>query len=76
MPGGNIWYLRAGLERYVFDAIQEEIDPRWRRRLNSIEQWYRRNYGNGFWWKRGEQPGFDDSALRAPDLSTALGAEP
>ncbi len=75
MPGGNIWYLRAALERYVFDAIQEDIDPRWRRRLNSIESWYRRNYGNGFWWKRGEQPGFDGSEIRTPDLSAALGSE-
>lgn len=75
MPGGNIWYLRLALERYLFDAIQEEIDPRWRRRLNSIEQWYRRNYGNGFWWKRGDQPGFGDSSVRAPDLAAALGSE-
>lgn len=76
MPGGNLWYARLVLERYLFDAIQEDIDPRWKTRVRSIEDWYRRQYGNGFWWKRGTQPGFDNSEIRAPDLSNALGSKP
>ena len=73
IPGGNAWFAKGVLERYIWDAIEEEIDPNWKRRVRSIESWYARNYGNGFWWKRGSQPGLDDSELRAPDLSNALG---
>lgn len=73
IPGGSIWYARLVLERYLWDAAQEDIDPKWKTRVRAIEQWYRRNYHNSFWWRRGDQPGLDRSSVDAPDLSTALG---
>lgn len=75
-PGGNIWYLRAVLERYVFDALQEAVDPQWKQRLHRVERWYRTNYGQHFWWRRGDQPGLDNSQPRAPNLKQAVGAQP
>lgn len=73
MPGGSTWYARKVMEAYVFDAIQEELDPNWRQRVSHVERWYAKNTGQQYWWHRGDQPGLDGSTVRAPDLSAMAG---
>jgi hypothetical protein len=68
MPGGNMWWGRLLLERYVWDTMQESIDPNYKSRVNRIERWYRGQYGNGYYWHHGES-----APERAPDLSAAVG---
>lgn len=53
-PGSSIWYLRAGLERNVWDRLQEWADPKARAKMRKAERKYRRDYGQDHWWGRGE----------------------
>ncbi len=66
-PGGNVWWARLALERYVWDNLQEGIDPGWRQRVSRIESFYRRQYGQEFYWHKGES-----FPSEAPDLSAAV----
>lgn len=67
-PFTSIWYVRAALERGMFDAMQSEIDPNWKRRVHNVERWYRKNFNQGYWWHRGEM--LPDEA---PDPNAAVG---
>lgn len=71
MPGGNIWYLNAALQRYVFDALQEHVDPNWKSRVHRVERWYQRQFNQDFWWKRGA-----GLPARAPNPHAAVGGKP
>jgi hypothetical protein len=66
-PGGNLWWARLALEREVWDNIQEQIDPGWQQRVSRIESFYRRQYGQEFYWHHGES-----FPSEAPDLSAAV----
>jgi len=68
-PGGSMWYARLALERFLWDHLQEAVDPGWARRAPRIERWYKRQFGNSYWWHHG-----DAAPERAPDLSSAAGA--
>jgi len=67
-PGTSIWYGRLALERLVFDRALQWADPDQYKKLNRIERKSYRNYGQKYWWGRGQ-----DAPYRAPDLSAALG---
>lgn len=66
-PGGNIWWARLAMERFIWDNLQEGIDPGWRQRVSRIESFYRRQFGQEFYWHHGE--GFPSEA---PDPSAAV----
>lgn len=70
-PGGSIWYARLALERGVYDQLQTLADPGWRADFRRTERRWERDYGQGFWWAKG-----DALPERAPDLDTALEAQP
>ena len=67
-PGTSIWYGRLALERLVFDRALQWADPDQYKKLNRIERKSYRNYGQKYWWGRGQ-----DAPYRALDLSAALG---
>jgi hypothetical protein len=71
MPGGNIWWARLALERGIWDNLQEQTDPGWRQRVSRIENFYRRQYGQEFYWHHGE-----GLPSEAPDPSAAVGGSP
>lgn len=62
VPLANIWYLKNGFNRLVYDQLQEMIEPgtidRHRQRMESR--------GASYWWEPGEL-----TPERAPDLSKA-----
>jgi hypothetical protein len=68
-PGTNIWYLRAALERLVWDELDEmgssSHDDRLERRAKQLEK-----NRQGEWWASGSM-----SPTRAPDFANALGGE-
>lgn len=63
-PGTNIWWLRAPLERQLWDRLEELADPdiynkRMRKVINQQEM-----YGNEYWWPPGSR-----TPERAPRFS-------
>lgn len=66
-PGGNIWYARLAMERFVWDQLQSLTDPDWQMRVGHLEKWYRAQFGNSYWWHHG-----DLAPARAPDMSTSV----
>lgn len=65
--GAVPFYAQLVLNRAVYDALQEWADPNWKQRKQRIENWYRKQFGQKFWWRPGEAP------ARGPDLSAAAG---
>jgi hypothetical protein len=53
---GQLWYTRLLMERYLFDFINRETDPRWSARIQQQESKMNRDQGAGFWWKPGGTP--------------------
>ena len=68
LPGSNIFWMKLAFQRAVVDQIGLMIDPKAPERFQRIEAAARKNYGQGYWWHRGQA-----SPERAPDLSAALG---
>lgn len=67
LPGANLWYSRAAVDRLVFHELQEYLSPGYLRRMQRRAE---REYNQRFWWEPG-QP----MPERAPDWSNALGEE-
>lgn len=60
----NWWYSRGLLDRYIFQAWQEDVQPGYNARRARREF---RAHGTTYWWRPGEA-----APDRAPDLSRAL----
>lgn len=69
-PGSNIWYLRLGLERLVFDQLRMAADPDWRQHFRRMERRAREGYGQDYYWRPGRP-----APERAPDPAAAVGLE-
>nr|AKH47275.1 hypothetical protein [uncultured marine virus] len=67
-PGSSIWYLRAGLERQLFDRLQDWVDPDAAKKFRRKVKLYEREYGQGMWWMPNE-----NLPRRAPNFANALG---
>ena len=59
-PFTNLWYTRLAKERFFTDLVNESLDPEFNRKKALRETKERKNYGSGYWWRRGH---------RAPDRS-------
>lgn len=70
-PGTNIWYLRLAWERTAEDRLMELADPEAAAAFRRREAYYRRNFGQEYWWAPG-----DPSPERGPDLAAAVGEGP
>lgn len=58
-PGNNLWWIRAPLERLVFDQATLALDPQARSRFRRMERNLAKEYGTEYWWKPGEtKPNF------------------
>ncbi len=69
-PGSSIWYLRAGFEHIIFDELRKIADPKATQRMKRIERRHRRDFGQGYWYKKGNV-----LPHRLPDLTTAFGGK-
>jgi hypothetical protein len=54
VPGSNIWYLRLAFERTVFDQLQFLADPEANKAFKRQQQFWRREYGQEYFWKPGQ----------------------
>lgn len=68
IPGGNIWYLKLAWEREVLDQMQFLADPEANKAFKRQQQYWRRNYGQDYFWAPGER-----RPQRAPDIAAAFG---
>jgi hypothetical protein len=51
---GSLWYARVPYERWVVNQLQEEFDPKARRRWRAEERRRRKEFGQESWWRKGE----------------------
>lgn len=70
VPGVNIWYTRAIFERLVLDNLQRQIDPRYARSWEAMEQ-AANQQDQQFWWHPGETV-----PVGAPQVDNAFDAPP
>jgi hypothetical protein len=64
-PGSNLWYTKAATDHYLFNWLQEQMNPGHAAR---VESRVRREYGQQFWWGPNQK-----SPKRPPDLGAILG---
>ncbi len=66
-PASSLWYGKLGIERLLFDRLQDIVDPNadqsFRRKMQRANQ----DYGNDWWWAPGQQ-----APDRRPDLGAIL----
>jgi hypothetical protein len=67
-PGSTLWYTRAATDRAIFDQMQMAVDPDYRQSFAREDKRIRKEFGQGFWWKRGNL-----APSRAPDLGNVAG---
>lgn len=65
VPGQNLWYTKAATDHFIFQALQEMLNPGY---LDSMRARTERDFNTDWWWKPG--PNLPD---RAPNLENALG---
>lgn len=67
VPGNTLWYLRAGYQRVIVDALEHAIDPEANSAFKRETNYWQNNYGVDLWW----QPGHALPS-RAPDLGAGF----
>lgn len=68
-PGSNLWYLRAALDRALWDNVQEMLDPQYRQSFQRMERRAMQDYNQEFFMR----PGQGVIPQRAPDLGAVIG---
>jgi hypothetical protein len=64
-PGASLWYSRVAADRLIFDQIYALLDPKGEKQAaRRIEKYYRKEFGQEFWWSPGTT-----SPQRSPRLS-------
>lgn len=53
-PGGSMWYARLALERFIFDQIQELIDPKYMQKRSRVNTRIRKEGTGNYFWKPGD----------------------
>lgn len=53
-PGVNLWYSRTILDRLLLDQAEKMIDPDFDTKRRRMEQRQFNDYGNDYWWRKGE----------------------
>jgi hypothetical protein len=69
-PGASFWYSRTIIDRLLWDTLQEEVDPEYRSSFRRMEQNFKDDYGQRFWWRPGRA-----TPDRAPDLGAGAGED-
>jgi hypothetical protein len=64
IPGNNFWYMKAGLDRLVFNNLQEMVSPGYSKRVEQRAKKYKETY----YWSPGET--LPD---RSPDFGKSIG---
>lgn len=71
LPGATIWYWRLAVERIALDKVQFLLDPEADKAFKQKQRFFRKEFGQEFWWAPGET-----TPSHAPDLGAAFRAPP
>lgn len=69
-PGSSLWYAGLAFQRVLFDQLQLAVDPDARTQMRKLEQKYRREQSQNYFWRPG-----DLLPERMPDIENAIGAQ-
>ena len=50
----NTWYTKLLIERYLYDNINKQIDPKWHKRQRAFSRRLKEEYGSKQYWKPGK----------------------
>lgn len=64
-PGGNLWYTKAATDHYIFDYLQDQLNPGYLARAQARVQ---KQFGSRYWW----QPGKPIEQARQPNLANIV----
>ena len=64
-PGSTLWYTKAATDHYLFNWMQNELNPGY---LQRAQDRARREFGQSYWWRPQ-----DMAPQRAPDPSRIAG---
>jgi hypothetical protein len=65
MPGKTLWYGYLLFQRGFFERLQLYVDPNYQSKLNRMQTKYRKETGQHYWWRPGEE-----KPDRLPELSS------
>ena len=68
MPGGDLWYWKAAVDRVFFDSLRRMTDPKAEQKFRQQERRLLKEHGQRSWWRPGEM-----GPQRAPDPGAVLG---
>jgi hypothetical protein len=66
LPGGNLWYAKAGLDHLIFNQLSDYFSPGYLRR---VQDRARKDFGQEYFWRPNQ--GFGD--MRAPNFNRIVG---
>ena len=66
-PGSTVFWARLPMERLVWDRLKDWGDPKRHAKVRRLENKYRREYGQSYWWRPGKT-----APSRAPDIGAAV----
>jgi hypothetical protein len=67
-PGTSLWYTRLAVDRLLWDAVQDQVDPNAHRRWRQLERRAYRDFNQEYWWRPGQ-----GAASRAPSAAAMGG---
>jgi hypothetical protein len=68
LPGSNVFWLKLAFQCAGVDQLGLMVDPKAPERFARIEAAAKKNYGQSYWWHRGQT-----APERGPDFSAAIG---
>lgn len=66
-PGANLWYTKAATDHYIFNWLQNELNPGY---LQRSQDRARKEFGQSYWWRPA-----DPTPQRAPNLGAITGRQ-
>lgn len=70
-PAKSLWYAKLAAQRMFFENLQEWADPKARSKMIQLQNKYKKETGQDYWWSPGEE-----LPERTPDLTQMLEAPP
>ena len=70
-PGTSIFYTRLPVERMIWDRMKDWTDPKRHSKVRRLENKYRRETGQSYWWRPGRT-----TPSRPPSLESAIKKSP
>jgi hypothetical protein len=64
-PGGNLWFTKAATDHYIFNWLQDQLNPGYNSRMQRRAE---KEFGSSYWWA----PGAPASQAKVPDVTRII----